>query len=390
MEYVHCLRDINDYISEYLARQPSARSVVYDKGEEEDKDAFMESKLAQYFGIIVLEEDAAAAVDDTKQITEKEQKEEERDGDVVDGGVGHGQLSAPKRRNCIILTGNIGAGKSTACHLLGEYVYDTLPIPEGVDKWVDFHGINALEYLYQKKITPYEFSNVVLQTSDSLVEVTAARLNDDENVLIMDRCVIDTLIFSCAAGLADRDVYMSNECLPLLLIVNSVLSSLKGCERQKADADCSITVVYLSIDVDICMENIVKRNRFEECGGQVTPKEYLTKLQLWFDMCTRIIYPALLMDAGFERVHVVCVRGQQAPPDDDENERIYTFTPVVMSYVASDYQRSLIKEKVTTEAAQYSVPWDTELGLYNDTISDMMAAIIHATETVTQTTTTTH
>ena len=181
------------------------------------------------------------------------------------------QLQTPLTKDAcykkIIVCGNVGVGKTTACHNLESQLQNSEAIYERFDE-------NPYLPLFYKELQnkPTGYNKYSYQTQVTFLNLRAQReldLQNKDKCYIVDRSLLeDRYIFG---QLHIDDGFMNAEEVE------------KYCEMFKFHLntiDKPDVIVFLRADVDVLLERINKRGRDMESG---ISKEYLSKLQSLYD-----------------------------------------------------------------------------------------------------------
>ncbi len=166
-------------------------------------------------------------------------------------------------QQCLILEGNVGAGKSTFLKMIDSYL-DIQPIYEPHEKWQLVNGENLLEKFYNDtKRWAYTFQTYAFVTR-VLEQEKYARQNPH------------------AVHVLERSVYSDRYCFARNCYETGLMSSLEWTLYQEWFAWLvdNYTVkpmgfIYLRTDPQTCFERMNQRNRSEEAS---VPLAYLQKL----------------------------------------------------------------------------------------------------------------
>ena len=168
----------------------------------------------------------------------------------------------PTRKRTVHVEGNIGAGKSELLRLLSS-LDDVGVVPEPVENWSYFRGINALQLLYDDpKKNGYPFQLLVMSTLAMRKSPSGKRIN------IFERSIQSS--FSCfGKHLRNQGLLSDLEFGTLDEVRNMIEAKLVG----KMDV-----VIYLNVTPELAMDRIMQRNRPEEKNVQLSFLESLGQL----------------------------------------------------------------------------------------------------------------
>jgi len=167
----------------------------------------------------------------------------------------------------IIVCGNVGVGKTTACHNLETQLPNSEAIYERFDE-------NPYLPLFYKELQnkPTGYNKFSYQTQLTFLNLRAQREIDLQN---KDKCYI-----------VDRSLLEDRYIFGQLHIDDGFMNAQEVkqyCERFQIHLntiDKPEVIVFLRADVDVLLERIKKRGRGMESG---ISKEYLSKLQSLYD-----------------------------------------------------------------------------------------------------------
>ncbi len=163
-------------------------------------------------------------------------------------------LRSPKNQPCLVIEGNIGAGKSTFLKLMGNYLQAQL-VFEPHQQWQNIGGHNLLDYFYKDtQRWAYTFQSYAFVTRVTTQEKQA--LTNPYPLQILERSVY-----------SDRYCFAKN-CYELGLMTdlewNLYTNWFSWLVEQYTTPPAAF--IYLRTDPEICYERLVKRNRTEEVG----------------------------------------------------------------------------------------------------------------------------
>lgn len=159
----------------------------------------------------------------------------------------------------ISIEGNIGAGKTTLLNKLKDYFHDAIDfIPENVDEWVNYNGVNMLEAYYKDR-KKYAFP---LQSFLLCSLLKSYKKTNSKYIRITERCCLSNLLF-ISKNVKDGDLD-NIEYTSLLYTYDHLVNDIKP-----------DIIVYLRSDPETCLKNIKERGRPEE---KDIPIDYLKDL----------------------------------------------------------------------------------------------------------------
>ena len=167
----------------------------------------------------------------------------------------------------LCIEGLIGAGKTTLCTELEEYIAElnignmsVKILTEPVDYWRE---LGLLERFYKDQ-TRWAFTFQLTALVTKCIELMKL---DDNTIYIIERSPYTDL--NCFAKLCNMSGSIDDMEMSIYKLYFQYFIS-------QLETKCSIQFIYLKTSPNICMERIEKRNRIEEKG---IPIEYLVSLE---------------------------------------------------------------------------------------------------------------
>ena len=168
------------------------------------------------------------------------------------------------RKRVIHVEGTIGAGKSEILRLLSS-LEDVTVVPEPVENWTYFRGINGLQLLYSDpKRNAYAFQNLVFSTLARRSVPFTRRLT------VFERSIQSS--FHCF-GKQLRNQGLLSE------LEFGALDELKNLLQSRIVGGLDV-IIYLNVRPEVALDRIMQRNRPEEVEVRLP---FLTELGQLYD-----------------------------------------------------------------------------------------------------------
>lgn len=166
----------------------------------------------------------------------------------------------------IVLSGPIGAGKSSLTTILAEHL--------GTNAFYEHVDSNPVLPLYYKNMKRYTFLLNIYLLNYRLAEINSA-LNGKNNVL--DRSIYEDALFfkmNVDSGVADPTEYKIYDDL-----LHNMLEPVPGSPNKKPDL-----LIYIHASLDTMLSRIKKRGRsFEQLDTDPDLRGYYQRLQSYYD-----------------------------------------------------------------------------------------------------------
>lgn len=185
----------------------------------------------------------------------------------------------------VIIEGNIGSGKSTFLEHFKGYE-EICTVPEPVDDWTDFGGINLLQRFYDD---PKEWATK-FHASVLLTMFNGHNLVTDKRIKLMERSFFS--VFKCFIPQMCNKGYISQDAF----CVFSAWATFIGLTDRINTRQPIDLIVYLKTTPEVVYERMKKRARAEEATVTL---EYLRELhdlhEKWL-MSDKNHIPVLVLD----------------------------------------------------------------------------------------------
>ena len=196
-------------------------------------------------------------------------------------------ISNLKGKQIYSIEGNIGAGKTTILKIIGKTFKDVSFVEEPISKWQNLGGENLLEKFYENPerwCYSFEFYSMLTK-----VEALIKAANCNQSIIIIERSLLSNKIFIDISKEMDK---LNNMEYNILLktwdfYIQNVYPQLSG-------------IIYLNtpVDVDVCVQRIILRNRNEENS---VDKNYLKLLHDKFEEFSNYsTIPTLVLDGNYD------------------------------------------------------------------------------------------
>lgn len=180
------------------------------------------------------------------------------------------------------IEGNIGAGKSTLLELLEKKVPYCKVIQEPVAEWKNIGGYDLLAAFYEDPrrwcftFELYSMFTIIKKIQDALL--------DDVEIILVERSIFSNRAFQFISYSLD------NLDTKEMTILKEIFTFFK------ADYPQLNGVIYLDVDVEMCLQRITKRGRKEEKGINYI---YLRKLEEQFK-AIKYNCPVKVIDGNYD------------------------------------------------------------------------------------------
>ena len=166
----------------------------------------------------------------------------------------------------IVLSGPIGAGKSSLTSILAKHLGSTAYYEEVND--------NPVLPLYYKDMKRYTFLLNTYFLNRRLAEINEAAANHND---VLDRSIYEDLLFfnmNVVSGVADPSEYQIYHDL-----MDNMMEDVPGTPRKKPDL-----LVYIHVSLETMLKRIGKRGReYEQLDTDPSLKEYYENLLRYYE-----------------------------------------------------------------------------------------------------------
>ncbi|MCT7875223.1 deoxynucleoside kinase [Lactobacillus jensenii] len=167
----------------------------------------------------------------------------------------------------IVLSGPIGAGKSSLTSILAEHL--------GSNAFYEDVSKNPVLPLYYKDMKRYTFLLNTYLLNKHLAQINEALSENNPNV-VLDRSIYEDALFfkmNADSGIADP-----TECDIYVDLVHNMMEDVPGNPHKKPDL-----LIYINVSLDNMLSRIKRRGReFEQLETDPSLKEYYARLRNYY------------------------------------------------------------------------------------------------------------
>jgi len=168
----------------------------------------------------------------------------------------------------IVLSGPIGAGKSSLTSILAEHL--------GSNAFYEDVSKNPVLPLYYKDMKRYTFLLNTYLLNKRLAQINEALSENNPNV-VLDRSIYEDALFvkmNADSGIADP-----TECDIYVDLVHNMMEDVPGNPHKKPDL-----LIYINVSLDTMLSRIKRRGReFEQLETDPSLKEYYARLRNYYE-----------------------------------------------------------------------------------------------------------